>query len=142
MNVATTDEVMTTILNTPQPGPRADRLLNKWAVDKQTSLDITTIYRKMKGGTFRNPFASGNAESPENQTSRRGSLVWRSELASDDYARRDSTECQSRAVRDRTARLLYRGGIDPSHPNVGTHIANVTAIAQQLRFQQAAVYQL
>jgi predicted DNA-binding transcriptional regulator AlpA len=26
--------------------------LNKWAVEKQTSLDITTIYRKMKAGTF------------------------------------------------------------------------------------------
>jgi prophage regulatory protein len=50
---------MTTTLNTPQPAPRADRLLNKWAVEKQTSLDITTIYRKMKAGTFPQPVRVG-----------------------------------------------------------------------------------
>jgi len=50
---------MTTTLNTPQLAPRADRLLNKWAVEKQTSLDITTIYRKMKAGTFPQPVRVG-----------------------------------------------------------------------------------
>ena len=53
------EELMTTSLNTPQPTPRADRLLNKWAVEKQTSLDITTIYRKMKAGTFPQPVRVG-----------------------------------------------------------------------------------
>ena len=38
---------------------RADRLLNKWAVEQQTSLDITTIYRKMKAGTFPKPVRVG-----------------------------------------------------------------------------------
>jgi prophage regulatory protein len=38
---------------------RADRLLNKWAVEQQTSLDITTIYRKMKAGTFPQPVRVG-----------------------------------------------------------------------------------
>jgi len=38
---------------------RADRLLNKWAVEQQTSLDITTIYRKMKAGTFPQPVRIG-----------------------------------------------------------------------------------
>lgn len=40
-------------------GRRADRLLNKWAVEQQTSLDITTIYRKMKAGTFPQPVRIG-----------------------------------------------------------------------------------
>ena len=54
-------------------GRRADRLLNKWAVEQQTSLDITTIYRKMKAGTFRSPCASASGGLPgANQTSRRG----------------------------------------------------------------------
>ncbi|MGH9348662.1 MAG: helix-turn-helix transcriptional regulator [Vicinamibacterales bacterium] len=50
---------MTTTLNTLQAALRADRLLNKWAVEKQTSLDITTIYRKMKAGTFPQPVRVG-----------------------------------------------------------------------------------
>jgi prophage regulatory protein len=50
---------MATTLSTPQTAPRADRLLNKWAVEKQTSLDITTIYRKMKAGTFPQPVRVG-----------------------------------------------------------------------------------
>jgi prophage regulatory protein len=37
----------------------ADRLLNKWAVEQRTSLDITTIYRKMKAGTFPQPLRVG-----------------------------------------------------------------------------------
>ena len=37
----------------------ADRLLNKWAVEQRTSLDITTIYRKMKAGTFPQPVRVG-----------------------------------------------------------------------------------
>jgi prophage regulatory protein len=38
---------------------RSDRLLNKWAVEERTSLDITTIYRKMKAGTFLQPVRVG-----------------------------------------------------------------------------------
>ena len=37
----------------------ADRLLNKWAVERETSLDITTIYRRMKAGTFPQPVRVG-----------------------------------------------------------------------------------
>lgn len=41
-------------------GPRrAERLLDKWAVEEKTSLDITTIYRKMKAGTFPQPVRVG-----------------------------------------------------------------------------------
>jgi prophage regulatory protein len=50
---------MNPTLDTPTSPPRADRLLNKWAVEKQTSLDITTIYRKMKAGTFPQPVRVG-----------------------------------------------------------------------------------
>ena len=39
--------------------PRSDRLLNKWRVEERTSLDITTIYRKMKAGTFPQPVRVG-----------------------------------------------------------------------------------
>ena len=42
-----------------RPGTRADRLLGKWAVEDRTSLDITTIYRKMKAGTFPQPVRVG-----------------------------------------------------------------------------------
>ena len=38
---------------------RSDRLLNKWSVEERTSLDITTIYRKMKVGTFPQPVRVG-----------------------------------------------------------------------------------
>jgi len=38
---------------------RSDRLLNKWSVEERTSLDITTIYRKMKAGTFPQPVRVG-----------------------------------------------------------------------------------
>jgi prophage regulatory protein len=38
---------------------RADRLLDKWAVEDRTSLDITTIYRKIKAGTFPPPVQVG-----------------------------------------------------------------------------------
>ena len=38
---------------------RADRLLDKWAVEQRTSLDITTIYRKIKAGTFPPPVRVG-----------------------------------------------------------------------------------
>jgi prophage regulatory protein len=38
---------------------RAERLLSKWAVEERTSLDITTIYRKMKAGTFPQPVRVG-----------------------------------------------------------------------------------
>jgi prophage regulatory protein len=38
---------------------RADRLLDKWAVEDRTSLDITTIYRKIKAGTFPPPVQIG-----------------------------------------------------------------------------------
>ena len=36
-----------------------DRLLGKWAVEDRTSLDITTIYRKIKAGTFPPPVRVG-----------------------------------------------------------------------------------
>ncbi len=36
-----------------------DRLLSKWAVERETSLDITTIYRRMKAGTFPQPVRVG-----------------------------------------------------------------------------------
>jgi prophage regulatory protein len=36
-----------------------DRLLDKWAVEERTSLDITTIYRKIKSGTFPQPVRIG-----------------------------------------------------------------------------------
>jgi prophage regulatory protein len=42
-----------------EPRRVADRLLNKWAVEQRTSLDITTIYRKMKVGTFPQPVRVG-----------------------------------------------------------------------------------
>jgi prophage regulatory protein len=38
---------------------RAERLLDKWAIEERTSLDITTIYRKMKAGTFPQPVRVG-----------------------------------------------------------------------------------
>jgi prophage regulatory protein len=50
---------MSTTNETRADGRRADRLLNKWAVEQQTSLDITTIYRKMKAGTFPQPLRIG-----------------------------------------------------------------------------------
>jgi len=37
----------------------ADRLLDKWAVEERTSLDITTIYRQMKAGKFPQPVRVG-----------------------------------------------------------------------------------
>ena len=37
----------------------SDRLLDKWAVEERTSLDITTIYRKIKAGTFPQPVRVG-----------------------------------------------------------------------------------
>jgi prophage regulatory protein len=53
------EDVMNPTLEAPTAALRADRLLNKWAVEKQTSLDITTIYRKMKAGTFPQPVRVG-----------------------------------------------------------------------------------
>ena len=51
---------MATITSQPVAPVRvADRLLNKWAVEQRTSLDITTIYRKMKAGTFPQPVRVG-----------------------------------------------------------------------------------
>ena len=44
----------------PRVVPRnPDRLLGKWALEERTSLDITTIYRKMKAGTFPPPVRVG-----------------------------------------------------------------------------------
>jgi prophage regulatory protein len=37
----------------------AERLLDKWAIEDRTSLDITTIYRKIKAGTFPAPVRIG-----------------------------------------------------------------------------------
>ena len=43
----------------PPARPTAERLLSKSAVEERTSLDITTIYRKMKAGTFPQPLRVG-----------------------------------------------------------------------------------
>lgn len=45
----------------PQKQPRADdkQLLDKWQVEEMTSLDITTIYRKMKAGSIPQPVKVG-----------------------------------------------------------------------------------
>jgi prophage regulatory protein len=51
--------VMNPAVNVPERVVRSDRLLNKWAVEERTSLDITTIYRKMKAGTFPQPVRVG-----------------------------------------------------------------------------------
>lgn len=50
---------MNPAVNVPERVVRSDRLLNKWAVEERTSLDITTIYRKMKVGTFPHPVRVG-----------------------------------------------------------------------------------
>jgi len=50
---------MNSAVNASAPFSRSDRLLNKWAVEERTSLDITTIYRKMKAGTFPQPVRVG-----------------------------------------------------------------------------------
>jgi prophage regulatory protein len=50
---------MNPAVNVSERIARSDRLLNKWAVEERTSLDITTIYRKMKAGTFPQPVRVG-----------------------------------------------------------------------------------
>ncbi|PYR87539.1 MAG: hypothetical protein DMF84_31440 [Acidobacteria bacterium] len=50
---------MNPAVNVSERVVRSDRLLNKWAVEERTSLDITTIYRKMKAGTFPQPVRVG-----------------------------------------------------------------------------------
>jgi prophage regulatory protein len=50
---------MNPAMNVTERVARSDRLLNKWAVEERTSLDITTIYRKMKVGTFPQPVRVG-----------------------------------------------------------------------------------
>jgi prophage regulatory protein len=50
---------MSPAVNVAERFSRSDRLLNKWAVEERTSLDITTIYRKMKAGTFPQPVRVG-----------------------------------------------------------------------------------
>jgi prophage regulatory protein len=50
---------MNPAVNVTERLSRSDRLLNKWAVEERTSLDITTIYRKMKVGTFPQPVRVG-----------------------------------------------------------------------------------
>jgi prophage regulatory protein len=39
--------------------PGVERLLDKWAVEECTSLDITTIYRQMMSGRFPRPVRVG-----------------------------------------------------------------------------------
>ena len=48
-----------TLEQRPEARKLVDRLLNKWAVERETSLDITTIYRRMKAGTFPQPVRVG-----------------------------------------------------------------------------------
>ena len=51
---------MSTSNESPRPSARiADHLLDKWQIEERTSLDITTIYRKMKAGTFPQPVRVG-----------------------------------------------------------------------------------
>ena len=50
---------MNLAVNVSERVARSDRLLNRWAVEERTSLDITTIYRKMKVGTFPQPVRVG-----------------------------------------------------------------------------------
>jgi prophage regulatory protein len=50
---------MNPAVNVAERFSRSDRLLNRWAVEERTSLDITTIYRKMKAGTFPQPARVG-----------------------------------------------------------------------------------
>ena len=50
---------MNPAVNVAERFSRSDRLLNKWRVEERTSLDITTIYRKMKAGTFPQPVRVG-----------------------------------------------------------------------------------
>ena len=50
---------MNPAVNVSERVARSDRLLNRWAVEERTSLDITTIYRKMKVGTFPQPVRVG-----------------------------------------------------------------------------------
>lgn len=52
-------KTMSQQINGEPTGVRADRLLNKWAVEDRTSLDITTIYRKIKVGAFPRPVRVG-----------------------------------------------------------------------------------
>ena len=55
----TLEKTMSQQINGEPAGVRADRLLNKWAVEDRTSLDITTIYRKIKVGAFPRPVRVG-----------------------------------------------------------------------------------
>ena len=48
-----------TVIRQAEVGRQVDRLLDRWALEKQTSLDITTIYRKMKDGSFPQPVRVG-----------------------------------------------------------------------------------
>ena len=50
---------MATTATSPQPTTHVERLLDKWAIEDRTSLDITTIYRKIKDGTFPHPVRVG-----------------------------------------------------------------------------------
>ena len=54
----------------------ADRLLDKWAVEERTSLDITTIYRKIKIGTSPLLYESAcDVSHGGSRTSRRGKTI-------------------------------------------------------------------
>jgi prophage regulatory protein len=55
----TPEKIMSQQVNGESTGVRVDRLLNKWAVEDRTSLDITTIYRKIKVGAFPRPVKVG-----------------------------------------------------------------------------------
>ena len=50
---------MTPVANQAVASAAGDRLLGKRALEERTSLDITTIYRKMKAGTFPQPVRVG-----------------------------------------------------------------------------------
>lgn len=50
---------MSPIVDRPTGLTVMDRLLGKRALEERTSLDITTIYRKMKAGTFPQPVRVG-----------------------------------------------------------------------------------
>ena len=102
---------MTTGLNESHTVRIADRLLDKRDLKARTSLDISTIYRKMKAGTFPQPVRIG-----------RRRVAWReSDVAEWQHNLEVGTRFPSEALVSRYQRLREKphrtepGGRD--HPN-------------------------
>jgi prophage regulatory protein len=89
-------------------GTRDDRqLLNKHAVEKMTSLDITTIYRRMARGTFPQPVRVG-----------RRRVAWRT---SDIVQWQQNLEVGTETLRLKPGRLRERNRRRGSHDRVDRH---------------------